>query len=263
MVGGSLSLSIGALVGIVLSGGFVWWEVGRYATPQVPATLFDERRELFAYTAGLFVGIPLALAGVLFIDSMANLALPGALLFLALLVGGTEVAQWGPLRTRYWGRDESTPFYALGYRASIGGIIVLGLVSQYFAGPSVTVDAVALVVLESIAVVALEVAGALLSLRPRPGSGETGGGPVSGAIFGAVGFFLLGIGTAGGEAAAFGGALVALLGAGLVYRRLRSRLATIPPPSTGPPATPSRGASPYARTDRLKSSGQGGPGRSR
>jgi hypothetical protein len=263
MVGVSLSLSIGAFIGILLSGGFVWWEVGRYATPQVPVTLFDERRELFAYTAGLFVGVPLALAYILFIDSMANLALPGALVFLALLVGGTEVAQWGLLRSRFWGRDESSPFYALGYRAAIGGIIVLALGSQYFAGAGISVDVSALVILESVAVVALEVAGALLSVPARPGSGRTGGGPVSGAIFGAVGFFLLGLGTAAGEAVGYGAALVALLGAVMVYRRLRPLLAAIPPPSAGPPVTPSRGPTPYSRTDRRDSSGREGGARGR
>jgi hypothetical protein len=255
------ALSIGALVGVSLSGGFVWWEVGRYATPQVPVTLFDERRELWAYTAGLFVGVPLAVAYILFIDSMANGALPGAVVFLALLVGGVEVAQRGLLRARYWSRDESSPFYALGYRSAIGGIIALGIVSQYLAIVTPSVDGIVLILLDSIAVVGLEVAGALLSLPARPGSGRTGGGPVPGAIFGAVGFFLLGLGPIAGESAAYGGALVALLGAVVVYRRLRPMLATIPPPSAGPPVSPSTQPGPFARTDRR--SGQNGGGRLR
>lgn len=254
MAGASLSLSIGALIGVLFSGGFVWWEVGRYATPQVPVTLFDERRELFAYTAGLFVGVPLALAYILYIDSMANLALPGALVFLALLVGGTEVAQRGLVRTRFWGRDESTPFYALGYRAAIGGIVALAIGAQYFAGPGATVGGVVLVVLDSAAVVVLEVAGSLLSVRARPGSGRTGGGPVSGAIFGSVGFFLLGLGAAAGGTTAFVAAPVAILGGALVYRRLRPLLAAVPPPSAGPPAAEARLPTRYARTDRKETS---------
>lgn len=244
------ALSLGALVGIALSGGFVWWQVGRYATPQVPVNLFDERRELWAYTAGLFVGVPLAVAYILFIDSMANGAVPGALAFLALLVGGTEVAQRGLLRARYWSQDESSPFYALGYRASIGGIIALAIVSQYLAGTTPTVEGILLLLLDSVAVVGLEVAGALLSLPARPSSGRTGGGPVSGAIFGAAGFFLLGLGPIAGETAAYGGALVALFGAVLVFRRLRPILATIPPPSAGPPVLPSSARGPFSRTDR-------------
>lgn len=244
------SLSLGALVGILLSGGFVYWEVGRYATPQVPVTLFDERRELFAYTAGLFVGVPLAIGFVLFVDAMANGAVPGGLLFLVLLIVGTEVAQRLLVRTRYWGRDESQPFYVLGYRAAIGGILVLALVAQNLGGPtSVTWEGVLLVLLESFAVVVLEVSGALLSIRGTPANGRTGGGPVSGAIFGAFGFFLLGLGGLAGEAGAFGGAAVALLGGYLVYQRLRPMLATIPAPESGPPPPRPEGPSAYRRID--------------
>jgi hypothetical protein len=257
----TLPLSLGALVGVLLSGGFVWWEVGRYATPQVPVTLFDERRELFAYTAGLFVGVPLAITFVLYFDSLANGALPGALLFLVLLVVGSEVAQWALLRTRFWGPGDSGPFYALGYRAAIGGIVALALVSQYFSLASATADGVVLVVLQSVAVVVLEVAGALLSVRARPGSGRTGGGPLSGAIFGAVGFFLIGIGSVAGETGAFAGALVALIGGVWVYRRLRPLLSAIPPPSAGPPAPPRATPLSYGRTRSTPSEPSRPPGR--
>ena len=255
MAFGSLPLSLGALVGVGLSGGFVWWEVGRFATPQVPTSQFDERRELFAYTAGLFVGVPLAVAFLLFELSMANGALPSALLFLGLLVAGGEIAQWALLRSHFWGGSESGPFYALGYRAAIGGIVALALVTQYLALVAPTADGVVLALLESAAVVALEVAGALLSVRARPGSGRVGGGPVSGALFGAVGFFVLGLGSIGGEAAAYGGALVALLGAVVVYRRLRSSLAEIPPPGAAPPP-PRRERAPTF--GRVPAAGRGG-----
>ena len=254
----SLPLSLGALVGVGLSGGFVWWEIGRYATPQVPVTLFDERRELFAYTAGLFVGVPIAVAVLLFFLSMANGALLSALFFLVLLVALTEIAQWALLRSRFWGRSESGPFYALGYRAAIGGIIALALVTQYFSGADATAGGIVLVVVEGTAVVALEVAGALLSLRARPGSGRTGGGPLAGAIFGSVGYFLLGLGPLGGEASAFGGALVALLGAGLVYRRLRSVLASVPPPGALPPKPHGAARTAYGRTRRPASPDEAG-----
>ncbi len=258
MISGTLSLSIGAFIGVGLSGGFVWWEIGRYATPQVPATLFDERRELFAYTAGLFVGVPLAVAYVLFITSMANLALLGALVFLALLVGGGEVAQWALLRTRFWGRDESGPFYALGYRVAIAGIISLALVSEHVSLTGLSAVGIGLVLIDSIAVVALEAAGALLSVRARPGSGRVGGGPISGAIFGAVGFFLLGLGAASGPPIAFAAALVALLGAVLVYHRLRPLLASIPAPGQEPAGAEPRQGTRYARTDRpMPSANQG------
>ncbi len=256
-----LSLSIGALIGILLSGGFVYAEIGRFATPQVPETLFDERREVFAYTAGLFVGIPLAIAFLLFLDSMANGALPGALIFLAALVGGTEFAQWALLRAHYWGTGESGPFYALGYRAGIAGIFALAIVGQYLAGALVTWDGVVLLLVEAGAVLALEVAGALLSMPPSAVAGRKGGGPVPGAIFEAIGFFVLGVGALSGlgtvdaEAVAYAAALVALAGGVLVYHRLRPLLAAIPAPSSGvapprPDVPPS-----YGRTNRAEAGG--------
>jgi hypothetical protein len=256
-----LGLSLGAVVGVLLSGGFVYVEVGRYATPQVPETLFDERREVFAYTAGLFVGIPLAIAFLFFLTSMANAALPGALIFLAALVGGTEIAQWLLLRSHYWGTGESGPFYALGYRAGIGGIFSLTIVAQYLAGPTITWDGILFVLLESAAVLSLEVAGALLSLPPSATAGRKGGGPVPGGIFEAVGFFVLGVGalsgvsSAGAEEVAYGAALVALLGGVLVYRRLRSLLTVIPAPSTGAPPLPRAVPPAFGRTDRGRPGG--------
>jgi len=242
------SLSLGAVAGGLLSGGFVWVEVGRYATPQVPETLFDERREIFAYTAGLFVGIPLAVAYLLYQLSMGNGALAGAVLFLALLVGGTEVAQWALLRSRYWGHDESGPFYALGFRAAVGGIIGLAVISQYLSAPSLTVDGVALVILDAVALVALEVTGALLSIPPKRGSPRTRGGALSGALFSALGFLLLGIGPFGGEASAFVGASLVVVVALYLYRNLRAMLSSIPAPSSGPPALPSSRSVSYGRT---------------
>lgn len=242
------SLSVGAAVGILLSAAFVWVEIGRYATPQVPETLFDERREIFAYTAGLFVGIPFAVTYVLYQYSLGNGALPGALVFLALLVGGGELTQWALLRSSYWGPTDSAPFYALGLRAAVGGLIALAIVSQYLASPSLTAEGLTAAAVEALAVVGLEVAGALLSLRPKAGSGRTSGGPLSGAIFGAFGFFLLGLGPLGGTTSAILGAGIALAGSFLVYRRLRPILASIPPPSAGLPLESKRPVEAYGRT---------------
>jgi hypothetical protein len=242
------SLTLGAIVGVVLSGAFLYFEVGRYAVPQVPVTLFDERKVLFAYTAGLFVGIPLAIAFILFELSMGNGALLSALLFLAALVIGDEVAQWALLRTKYWGREAARPFYATAYRAAIGGIISLALISQYLSNPTITVDGTALVVLESMAVVALQVAGSFLSLPPSATGDRVGGSVLAGGLFSTVGFFLLGIGYIGGEVTAYVGALVALLGALLVYRRLRPILASVPAPSSGPKPPEAEGPLAYGRT---------------
>jgi hypothetical protein len=253
------SLTIGAVVGVVFSGAFLYFEVGRYAEPQVPVSLFDERKELFGYTAGLFVGIPMAIAFILFQTSMGAGAIPGALLFLALLVAGDEVAQWALLRTKYWGGDPARPFYALGYRAAIGGIISLAIVAQYLANPTITVDGTALVLLESLAVVALQVAGSFLSLPPITSGEKVGGSVLAGALFSAVGFFLLGVGYLGGEVTGYVGALVALFGAGLVYRRLRHNLASVPAPSAGPKPPEPEGPLSYGRTDRQPSLPTGKP----
>jgi len=116
-------------------------------------------------------------------------------------------------------------------------------------------------VLESFAILGLEAAGALLSMPARPNSGRTGGGPVSGAIFAGVGFFLLGLGAATGEVVSYGAAIVALVGGVLVYTRLRPILATIPPPSTGPRATRPPAETPYSRTDRGASAAEPSPKR--
>jgi hypothetical protein len=244
------SLTIGAVVGVLLSAAFLYFEVGRFAEPQVPVTLFDERKELFAYTAGLFVGVPLAIAFTLFEISMGAAALLSALICLALLVIGDEVAQWGLLRTKFWGREPARPFYALGYRAAIGGIISLAIVSQYLANPTITIDGTVLVLLESVAVVALQVAGSFLSLPSTSASDRVGGSPLAGGLFSAVGFFLLGLGYVGGEATGYVGALVALLGAAMVYRRLRPTLAHVPAPTAGPKPTAPEGPLAYGRTPR-------------
>jgi len=241
------SLTLGGLVGVALSGGFVYWEVGRYSTPQVPQTLFDERKEVTGYTVGLFVGVPLAVAYILFVDSMANGALPGALTSLGLLVGGTELAQWWLLRSRYWGTGPSGPFYALGFRAAVGGILALTIVASYLGDPS-AITPVGLVGMatQSLAVVALEVAGALVSLR-QLGNPDRPGGPLRGALTGLVGFFLLGLGPLGGETAAVASAFLVFLIAGFIYYRFRPLLAEIPPPTGAAPPL-REGPTPYGRT---------------
>jgi hypothetical protein len=253
------SLSLGAVVGVLISAAFLYFEVGRYATPQVPVTLFDERKELFAYTAGLFVGVPIAIAFVLFEISMGAGALLSALVCLALLVVGDEVAQWALLRTKFWGREAARPFYVLSYRAAIGGIISLAIVAQYLGNPTITIDGTALVLLESLAIVALQVAGSFLSLPPTTPGERVGGSPVAGGLFSVVGFFLLGIGYLGGEATGYAGALVALLGATLVYRRLRPTLANVPPPLAGPKPTAPEVPLSFGRTRPPTKSSEGKP----
>ncbi|HTT44545.1 MAG TPA: hypothetical protein VMH38_00820, partial [Thermoplasmata archaeon] len=182
-----------------------------------------------------------------------------ALICLALLVAGGEVAQWALLRTRFWGREAARPFYALGYRAAIGGIISLAIVAEYLANPTITVDGTTLVVLESVAIVVLEVAAGFLSLPPITPDNRTGGSWVAGALFSVVGFFLLGIGSAGGETTAYVGALVALLGGVLVYRRLRPQLGSVPAPAAGPKPPAPEAPLAYGRTGSSSARTEGRP----
>ena len=256
------SLTLGGIVGVVLSGGFLWWEVGRYASPQVPVTLFDERKVLAAYTVGLFVGVPLAAAYVLLTISVANGALLGGALFLAGLVGGTEVAQLLVVRSGYWGSTPAAPFYAVSLRTGVGGILALAAVASYFAAaPSPTVVGVAVALLTAVALVALEVAGSYLSFRARGRPSPTGG-PWAGALFGAVAFFLLGVGPTAGALGAIAAPLVVLLGATLAFRGRRHLLADVPPPAGSGAPLPSDRPSAYGRTAPLPSSEPGDAKRS-
>ncbi|HTW55409.1 MAG TPA: hypothetical protein VMG36_03050 [Thermoplasmata archaeon] len=240
------SLTIGAFVGIILSGGFVYWEVGRYAAPQVPESRFDERRELFAFTAGLFVGVPLAVAYLVFVVELLVGSLVGALGLLVALVVGTEVAEILLLRSHFWS-GPSRPFYALGFRAAIGGIVAVALVTAYFDAPPVDALGIARTLVAAAAVVALEVAGALLSLPPDPALNRAGGGPWIGAAIGAVGFFMLGLGEAAGEPTSLAAAGVVLIGGLLIYFRQRPFLDEVRPPAAPPPASPAPAA--FGRTD--------------
>lgn len=259
------SLTIGGVVGVLLSGAVLWWEVGRFATPQVPVTRFDERKVLAAYTVGLFAGVPFAVAYVLLLASLANGAWPGALLFLVALVGGTELAQVLVTRTAYWGAGVALPFYLVSFRAGIGGILALSAVAAYLGGTAHPQAAgLAAALLSAVALVAIEVAGSLLSRRePRPITSRTGG-PLAGALFAGVAFFLLGLGPITGPAGAIAAPLVVLGGAVLSYRGRRALLAAVPAPGAGAaPTGPSDHPLPYGRTDaRSTPSSEDGPGRS-
>ncbi len=249
-----LSLTVGGVVGVLLSAGFLWWEIGRYATPQVPVTVFDERKLLAAYTVGLFVGVPFAVAFVLFAASAANGALPGAALFLALLVGGTEAAQHFVARTAYWGSGPAVPFYLVSFRAGIGGILALAALASYLGGSvRPTALGVGSAALEALALVALEVAGGLLSLRDLRPSSARAGGPLAGALFALVAFFLLGLGPSAGATGALAAPLVVAAGALLAYRGRRGILASVPAPSTAPRPLEGGSRSAYGRTTPLPS----------
>ena len=249
-----LALTIGAVVGVLLSAGFVYYEVGRYAAPQVPVSRFDERKEMIGYTAGLFVGIPLAVFLLFLLSSLPLGEIGGVAVYLGLLIGGTELAQWLLLRSHYFGSDGSGPFYALGFRSGVGGILILAVVTQALVQTNLTTALVVVALVQSAAILPLETAGALLSIPFKPSTGPTRGGAGAGAIFGGVGFFLLGLGPAFGPA----GAVVAALVVGAIslgmYRRIaRPTLDKVRPPrsasgSEDEEEVPARSA--FGRTDR-------------
>jgi hypothetical protein len=241
MVNGALSL--GGIVGVLLSGAFVYWEVGRYAAPQVARSLFDERKEVFAYTAGLFVGIPITIFFLLLTVAIANGALIGAIADVVVLVTAIELAQWLLRRSVYFGRSDASPFYALGFRAGIGGILVLGAIAAYLGSPTIAWDGVALVAVESLALVAIQVNGALVSF-PRPS--EATGGVLSGFVVSFAAMAVLSFGLAIGGLTGIAACLLILGGLVPSYRRLRRRvLGSIGP---APPTDVSADARPFGRT---------------
>jgi hypothetical protein len=248
-----LALTLGAVAGVVLSAGYVWWEVGRYAAPQVPESRFDERKEMFAYTAGLFAGIPLAALLLLLLSALPAGLIGLVAIDLALLIGGTELGQWLLLRSVYFGSDGSGPFYAVGFRAGLAGILILAVVAQVLASPSLSATTLAVALVQSVAILALQVTGAILSLRSRLEGGASRGGPAAGAMVTGFGFFLLALGPAfgssGGVAAA---AIVALVGA-MMYRRIgRATLDRVRPTGLTLPGDDEEPGerSPFGRTDR-------------
>jgi hypothetical protein len=239
------SLSLGALVGVLLAGGFVYWQVGRYAAPQVPVTLFDEKREVYAFVIGLFAGVPLTLF-LIFLSSAANRgAVSAALIDLAIVVVGAEVAQWVLLRTRYFGEGSAGPFYALGLRAGIGGILSLGVVAGYLEQPTLSLEGLGLALLQSLALVCLQVATALVALPGRSAARGVRGSPVAAGLLSAGGIGLLFLAATSGVVTGMVGAVLVTAGAVLVYRGRREPiLGSIRP--AGEPAPPS---SPFGRRE--------------
>ncbi len=241
-ISSTLAISIATAGGILLTALFIMWELGHYATPQVKVTRFDERREIFAYTVGLFVGILLAVPFDLYLFWIGAGNLISAFVFLAVVVALTEAAQWGVRRTQFWGAGPSFPFYAVGLRCGIAGLLVTILLTPPLAATTITWDGVATAVLGAGAVLMLMVTSALLSLPPDPKAGRPGGGPVSGGLILFVGLFLVGFSSFAGEVTGAIASLLALIGATYLYARLRTTLDRIRPGAAGPgrSALPSR-----------------------
>ncbi|MCI4322842.1 MAG: hypothetical protein L3K03_02290 [Thermoplasmata archaeon] len=237
------ALSIGGFVGILLSGAFMYWQVGRYATPQVPETLFDERKEFIAYLVGLFAGVPLVIPLIFLLDSTS---LVSALVDIALVVVGAEVIQWAAGRSVYFHR-EAFPFYALGIRAGMGGILALGIVDTFLSG-SPTIEGGLYAAAQSVAVVFVIVAAGIASL-PNRGEAPTWrtGSPVRGMLFAFLGLALLSFGEAVDPLTGTAGAGLAALGALWLYLQRRDKvLGSVVPPGAD---AKSLASSPFRRTN--------------
>ena len=215
------ALTIGGVVGVALSAAFLYFEVGRYAAPQVPESYFDERREFFAYTAGLFLGIGLVAPWLFLLTAVAGGAYISAFLDIAIIVIGTEVVQWFILRTRYFGSDRAGGFYVLGLRSGMTAILILGLVTQYIGGPSVNVEGVGVMLLACIALLSLEVAAGLLAVPRSPTRPMARGSPIRGGLVSALGLFLVALGWTTGGAFGIAALAIALVGTFFLYVRVR------------------------------------------
>jgi hypothetical protein len=216
----------------------VYLEVGRFALPQVPASRFDETKEVVAYVVGLFVGVPLALLWVFFLSALSDAALPAALIDVVLLVVGADVAQYVLQRSHYFGNPSAVPFYALGMRAGIGGLLAIGGLSQYFGG---RVDGVGstLAALQAVAVVLIEAAVGLRLFLPTSTSGEVVRRRVATLVLAILLFGLAGLGSLYGATLGLFGAVVAIGGSAFLYWEARGPVlvATAPRAARPPSAT--------------------------
>ena len=246
MVNGALT--IGGIVGVVLSAAYLYWEVGRYAAPQVPVSLFDERKLFFGYAAGLFVGIPLAFVYLLFVTAITVFAsFLSALIDLLILVAAVEFAQWWLARSAYFGRSEATPLYAMTFRAAVGGILILAIVARYLGGTSLDVEGLGATLALCVAVLAIQVTGALQSIQRSPTTKSAAGGPLSGAAVSAAAFAVLAFGISLGNLTMLAASLLILGGLAPAYRRLRRRVLGGLLASAGDAATPEEAGRPFGR----------------
>jgi hypothetical protein len=244
----AVGLEIGGILGVILSAGFVYFELGKFATPQVPKTRFDESKAIVAYVVGLFVGIPLALVWIFFEIAVASGGWISAIIDVCLLVIGGEIAQTAILRTHFFGFTPADPFYALAARAGIGGLLIVGTVAEYLAGRT-TLLGDALVVTQSFALLLIPVTGGLRALLPVPTASSVIRQRVSSFFLLVVLYLLTALGGFYGTAYGIAGAALAIGGSVFLYWDARPTVLAPPRPKAPASTTPSSGS----RFDRLPS----------
>jgi hypothetical protein len=244
----SFGLEVGGFLGVVASAGFVYVEVGKFAAPQVPKSLFNESKALAAYIVGLFIGIPLALVWIFFEVSVAGGNALSALIDVVLLVLGGELAQMAILRTHFFGYTSSDPFYALSLRAGIGGLLILGTVAEYLTGP-VTAVGITFAVLQSLALLMIQVTAGVRGLLPVPTSSTVLRQRLASIFLQLVLYVLAVLGEFYGVYYGLAGAGLAIAGASFLYWDARPTV--LAPPRTRAPKTETTAVP--GRYDRLPS----------
>lgn len=244
----TFGLEVGGILGVVLSAGYVYVEVGKFAAPQVPTSRFNESKVLAAYIVGLFVGIPIALLWIFFEVSIAGGSALSALIDVALLVLGGELAQTALLRTQFFGFTPATPFYSLSFRAGIGGLLVLGTITEYLVGTA-TPEGIALAVAQSVALLLIQVTGGLRALLPVPTASSVLRQRLSSIFLQLVLYVLAVLGEYYGPLYGLAGAALAILGASFLYWDARPTVLAPPRPRSPPAAKPATGG----RFERLPS----------
>ena len=146
------------------------------------------------------------------------------------------------------------PFYALGFRAGLGGILVVAATTAYFGAiDTLDVAGIAATLALGAALLAIQVTGGLQSIRRTTGPGSPSGGVLSGTALAVAGFVVVAFGLSLGSAGELAAALLILAGIVPAYRRLRRGiLDAIARGAESPPMAEGVGPSdrPFGRTPR-------------
>lgn len=244
----AVGLEIGGIFGVILSAGFLYFEVGKFATPQVPKTRFDESKEIVAYVVGLFVGIPLTLVWIFFEVAVADSGWVSAFVDVCLLVIGGELAQTALLRTHFFGFTPADRFYALAIRAGIGGLLTVGTFAHYLAGSVTPLDA-AQAGVQSVALLMIQVTGGLRALLPVPTASSVIRQRLASFFLFLVLYFLTALGGYYGAGYGLAGAGLAIAGAAYLYWDARPTVLAPPRPKSAAAAAPAG----TTRFDRIPS----------
>jgi hypothetical protein len=212
----AFGLEVGGFLGVLLSAGFVYFEIGRFAAPQVPTSRFDESKAITAYAVGLFIGVPLALVWIFLQVAVADGAWVSALVDLVLLVTGAELAQTVLLRTHFFGFTPADPFYALAARAGIAGLLTVATVAEYLTG-AVSPLGLVLVGAQSVALLLIQVTAGLRALLPTPTASSVVRQRLASFVLVMALYVLTGSGWFYGELYGLAGTALALGGAGFLY----------------------------------------------